>query len=1437
MSWLKDWQYRNKLTLDSTKIPSNLSALRVPIFLNTGNFDFSKIKSNGEDFRFTDSDGVTFLDYEIEDLVPGITDGLEDSSGSPHTFSAQGDAIVTTADSKYGNASLSLDGTGDYVSAPDSTDWDLGTSDFCIEGWVKFSSVGTSNTLCARVSSGSSYFYFTFEGGTNLRFRDFNGTNNLDIQRTVSVTTGVWYHVAVTRSGTEFRIFLDGVQQGATVNSSASVIDRTAALDVGHMTANAAYALNGRIDEFRYSVGAARYTSNFTPTGPFTSDAFTKALLHFDTNVGDTEEAYLWVKVPTVSSSVDRDIYLYYGNAGASDAQDSPSVWDDFTAVWHMNQVLDGTTDELIDSTGNGHDGTGQGTKPTQVDGAIGYGLKGAGSGSYITSPDNDALDLTGDFEISWKMYWGGSVSNGSLFGKSEGGGGSPKWIINYGNLVAGAMAFHGGGSTVSWSWSPVADTLYHCRIKRTGNDFKFYVDGAQHGSTVTSAISVPNTTQNFHFFADGESWQWFSGRLDEVRLLNGSIWGDEYDTSEYYADSNQLLTYGAEEPNPTTPLFPALEWTSMGSFQLAPSLEWAVVQEVEQSPALEWTLDPNHKFTPNIVHYPLYWKTPIVADTTVPLTFTGCLAGATVYLKDTGSSGDTIIEIYSGGVLRETLTIPADGTTYTKIYHFVMNYLLDPLDTLEVKVTSVATGVDDLKVDLYQMTFPFDMDYMFFGNLQGNIQFSGIDKRFLFYNADYWFIEFNQPIKSISAVTIVDTNGDATDLDDLILETGFFYNNRVKFSPYTDAPIDHIRVRVEDYYNTFHLVNLYPLVSGSMANWPEFVSERIVSEDFGVTDLTTGKTASASNEAGGAASNAIDDAISYTAGDYWATSSTAGFPIHWAVDLVTAQLVRKLRLQPFENANGVYVKDFQIWGSNVASPTLGDLDDWDLLGEGTVKPDSSDFQDFEFDNDTAYRHYQITVISNHRGFEDAGIIELELYEGIDNYSSAWDVDLYIGASYYRVSYDNGSTFGDWVAVPDSQRIDIDFEGKITGTYQIVVEYQYGDNILSESFEVFYAAGELNALVQFYGETVELEYTDDVPFNRAEVYYDDELVITAAPLIVNGLGSAVTNSGSKTITIDPGTVYYQNEKYDFDGSAYTVQPNFDNYKTQFRVFFGFNTENPGFEFRELENETPGSPVLEEYQDFIIFWMFEYVVGNTGFGFANYNIYFSTPGIIDLPLATIPVELEEDRTITVYIYDVAERYVKRVLPFTKTKYNIWRTLTVTADPFYGSDYEGASVPERAIDNASSSFWTSPTAGPLPQWIRYDFGFDNPKTAVEYTIRVRTLDAMGIPTDWRLQGSNDGETWTDLDVVTGYSWAGDGPDTFSIDTPGAYTSYRLYIEDSTGGNYVQISEWELKESVGGSDVLDPDYAPEVLPGEIHGFPALDYTITSETWEDPL
>jgi hypothetical protein len=72
-----------------------------------------------------------------------------------HTWTAAGNAQVDTADSKFGGASLLLDGVGDWVTTVDSADFTLGTSDFTIECWYKCNLAGGSFVfLCGQGDNG-----------------------------------------------------------------------------------------------------------------------------------------------------------------------------------------------------------------------------------------------------------------------------------------------------------------------------------------------------------------------------------------------------------------------------------------------------------------------------------------------------------------------------------------------------------------------------------------------------------------------------------------------------------------------------------------------------------------------------------------------------------------------------------------------------------------------------------------------------------------------------------------------------------------------------------------------------------------------------------------------------------------------------------------------------------------------------------------------------------------------------------------------------------------------------------------------------------------------------------------------------------------------------------------------------------------------------------
>lgn len=193
-------------------------------------------------------------------------DALTDSSRFASAVTSSGATIGTppaypNGNTAFGNA-FSFDGNNDYISVARSSIFDFGTGDFTIELWARYTSASGSQALVSNLAGALGWEFFG--DGTNLYFYA-NGA----IRRTVSmsgIAAGTWYHLAVTRSNGDIRIFINGSTAGsstytADVNGASSV-----SLTVGiENTSNLANDFNGWIDEVRITKGIARYTANFTP--------------------------------------------------------------------------------------------------------------------------------------------------------------------------------------------------------------------------------------------------------------------------------------------------------------------------------------------------------------------------------------------------------------------------------------------------------------------------------------------------------------------------------------------------------------------------------------------------------------------------------------------------------------------------------------------------------------------------------------------------------------------------------------------------------------------------------------------------------------------------------------------------------------------------------------------------------------------------------------------------------------------------------------------------------------------------------------------------------------------------------------------------------------------------------------------------------------------
>ncbi len=204
---------------------------------------------------------VLLLDFAGDDGATNITD----LSNSAHVDTFVADAQIDTAITALGENTLLLDGTGDFIHFPDSADWDFGTGDFTVECSFQSAADARTGVLFSNRDDTVTGWSVQHISGTALRF--LNGDTSIKAE-TWNPVEGTMYHVAISRSGTSLRMFIDGVELGSATTDSTDLTGSTNTLGVGALPIPAQNVL-GSIGAVRITKGVARYTANFTPPTEF----------------------------------------------------------------------------------------------------------------------------------------------------------------------------------------------------------------------------------------------------------------------------------------------------------------------------------------------------------------------------------------------------------------------------------------------------------------------------------------------------------------------------------------------------------------------------------------------------------------------------------------------------------------------------------------------------------------------------------------------------------------------------------------------------------------------------------------------------------------------------------------------------------------------------------------------------------------------------------------------------------------------------------------------------------------------------------------------------------------------------------------------------------------------------------------------------------------
>ena len=254
-----------------------------------------------------------------------------------------------------------------------------------------------------------------------------------------------------------------------------------------------------------------------------------------------------WVKVPSISSSTDTEIYVYYGKSSVTINPSTTDTWDDnFVIVSHMH------TDSIPDSTANGYDGINDGTD--DIAGKIGQCRDFvAANTDSINFQDEDAranLDFCEPVTIeywtkcdNWNsgtdlrpQYWNHHYN---LFKSSD----DKVRMYIYDETVTNTECDCSGYIDANWYY--LAGTY-----DNTADFAKVYINGTKEAETSPGAgVCDCRSSDNLFLGKHVNDKDYFDGAIDEFRLskiARSSNWLST--TYESTNDPSSFHTFGSEE-------------------------------------------------------------------------------------------------------------------------------------------------------------------------------------------------------------------------------------------------------------------------------------------------------------------------------------------------------------------------------------------------------------------------------------------------------------------------------------------------------------------------------------------------------------------------------------------------------------------------------------------------------------------------------------------------------------------------------------------------------------------------------------------------------------------------------------------------------------------------------------------------------------------------
>jgi hypothetical protein len=235
----------------------------------------------------------------------GANSGTVFSDEGGKTWTAAGNTVTSTTSPAYGTASLYFPGTSDTLTSGVSADYNFGTSPFTIDFMLKTTkTTGYGGILQHNATYTAANAWLVYQNGTSLQF--WMGGSAL-LTKVGTWSDGNWHHIAITRSGTTLKMYIDGTSVNTytdaavgTYSFGSSSIGLLMGTQYGFLGTR---DFAGNVDELRITKGRALWSANFTsPTTPLFASVADPASNSLDPSSNFSIET--WVKTSKTNSTI-----------------------------------------------------------------------------------------------------------------------------------------------------------------------------------------------------------------------------------------------------------------------------------------------------------------------------------------------------------------------------------------------------------------------------------------------------------------------------------------------------------------------------------------------------------------------------------------------------------------------------------------------------------------------------------------------------------------------------------------------------------------------------------------------------------------------------------------------------------------------------------------------------------------------------------------------------------------------------------------------------------------------------------------------------------------------------------------------------------------------------------------------------------------------------